>query len=965
MPLDPSDLVTLSRLLDEALDLEAAAAEAWLAKLPAEHRTLVPRLREMLAAHSARSEPGFMADGPKLSPVDDTVARPGERIGPYLLIREIGRGGMGAVWLAERADGMLKRQIALKLPRLAWGTGLAERMARERDIGALLEHPHIARLYDAGVDDRGRPYLALEYIAGEPLDAWCKARALSIRDRLRLFLQVANAVAYAHGRLVVHRDLKPSNVLISPDGQAHLLDFGIATLLDEAEVDRHLTQEQGRVLTPSYASPEQIRGETITVASDVYSLGVLLYELLTGRLPHAVGRQGLAGLEQAILEGEPAAASTRADRADARALRGDLDAILAKALRREPHRRYASVDALSTDVERHLAGETVLAQPDSLAYRLRKTLRRHRVVFAATAAVLLAVVGGAGASLVQAHRANDEAERARLVKEFVVDIFTAQGGPDGALAQMPAQALLERSAGSIDHKFSGQPILQAELYGVVSQMFLSMAKEEQAVSYATRQVELLNTANADRWLIARATLSLAETLNQIFRNSEAPVRLRKVLELAGDDNGLQARAHAALALALMYSAGDTDGAGRQLDLAESALKRGKVSELDRATVLFARADWLGDSAYKSQSEVQPVFDQAIALAIAAEGPNSRLATTARMEAAKIMIRSMHTAAGRSYLNAALATMRAVGGPNDVNAALWEARATGWMFTRHAIPFEQAMSTLQADLAVLHAQNWAVPQTMLAQVELRLGHAYITWGDIERGYPLVVRAEYATNPEPLAQWWHRSNLVEAAQFSDHADEAPALAREMVEIGKGLHQGDQYSYYPLVHALVHAQRYAEAEAALAEYDALPGSAERKAADEKAQVTPDEARLLVALERGHAAELVQMTDHLKPAEGVHTDEAAWLARAAALCAVGRFDESAELFAQWLPRLATDRYDASPQLAYWRARKGLCELGQGKKKGAREMATLASAAIARQPGVSAHLKAPVLELAERLKRS
>ena len=403
----PADLSTLSRLLDEALDLEPAQAQAWLAALPEAHRHLLPQLREMLAEHLQQGHAGFMSDGPKLAggPVDETVARPDDLVGPYRLIREIGRGGMGAVWLAERADGSLKRHVALKLPRLAWGAGLAERMARERDIGALLAHPNIARLYDAGVDAMGRPYLALEYIDGQALDAWCEAKALDVPERLHLFLQVARAVAYAHGRLVVHRDLKPSNVLVTADGQAHLLDFGIAKLLHEAAPgDNDLTQEQGRVLTPHYASPEQIQGETITVASDVYSLGVLLYELLTRRLPfHATSP---AALEAAVLEGEPPLASSRAqDKATARALHGEIDAILGKALKRAPAQRYASVDALAQDIERHLKGETVLARPDSALYRLRKALRRNWVGVSAAAAVLVAVLIGSGVAVLQAQRA--------------------------------------------------------------------------------------------------------------------------------------------------------------------------------------------------------------------------------------------------------------------------------------------------------------------------------------------------------------------------------------------------------------------------------------------------------------------------------------------------------------------------------------------------------------------------------
>ena len=254
MAITPADLTALSRLLDQAMELDGNARAAWMTALPEADRHLEPMLREMLAERDSARTSGFLSSMPELPDQASTnveVAQSGELVGAYRLIREIGRGGMGSVWLAERADGSFKRQVALKLPRLAWGAGLAERMAREREIGALLEHPNIARLYDAGVDERGRPFLALEYIDGVQIDARCKDKALPVRARLKLIVQVARAVSYAHGRLAVHRDLKPSNVLVTPDAQTHLLDFGIAKLLhDTAPGEVGLTQEQGRVLTP-------------------------------------------------------------------------------------------------------------------------------------------------------------------------------------------------------------------------------------------------------------------------------------------------------------------------------------------------------------------------------------------------------------------------------------------------------------------------------------------------------------------------------------------------------------------------------------------------------------------------------------------------------------------------------------------------------------------------------------------
>ncbi|MEI6667486.1 MAG: serine/threonine-protein kinase [Acidobacteriota bacterium] len=503
MALSPHQIETLSKLLDVALELEPTQRETWIASLPPDEQALAEPLREMLANDDKLAAEQRFDQLPKMSQNEEVATR-GEVVGPYRLLHEIGRGGMGSVWLAERSDGSFKRQVALKLPRLAWGAGLAERMAREREIGALLEHPAIGRMYDAGVDERGRPYLAFEYIDGQPIDAWCQSQALSLRQRLTLFLQVIKAVAYAHGRLVVHRDLKPSNVLVTQDGQAHLLDFGIAKLLqDVAQADANLTREQGLVLTPHYASPEQIAGEPITVASDVYSLGVLLYELLTGVLPFAPRRETLAAIEEAVLQGDIVLASTRVkDKATARALRGELDAILTKAMQRDPQRRYATADALAQDIQRHLQGETVSARPDSLGYRLRKGLRRHWVGVSAATAVLIAVLSGTAVALLQARRAerstveaqqaSSRAERARgaadaelRYAEAANEMMTFLLGERGS-KPFTAIEMMARAETLVEHQFAEEPALRAKFQRLLAIMYDDAEEGEKASALVGR-----------------------------------------------------------------------------------------------------------------------------------------------------------------------------------------------------------------------------------------------------------------------------------------------------------------------------------------------------------------------------------------------------------------------------------------------------------------------------------------------
>jgi serine/threonine protein kinase len=425
MSLTADQMARLDRLLDEALDLDQAERELWLRQLSEADQDLLPLLRDALLqdpANLRRTLPRVVLE------TGSREFAPRQRVGPYELIRQIGRGGMAQVWLARRADGAYEREVALKLPVVLRLRGdVAQRFARERDILAALEHPHIARFYDAGMSADGLPYLALEYVPGKSLVAWCDARKLGVSDRVRLFLDVLEAVRYAHERGVLHRDIKPSNVLVTEDGQVRLLDFGVARMLQET--DSPLTRIYGLALTPEYASPEQIEEKTLEPASDIYSLGVLLYELLAGRLPYRL--QGNAVPRALPAAGAPStrvdeeAALSRGTRGSqlARALKGDLDAIVLKALAPDPDRRYRSAAALASDLQRYLDGMPVLARGNSPAYRIGKRIARHPLASLATAGALLAALLGGAWTLVAPQDAPQRDVRAPAADEKSIAVL--------------------------------------------------------------------------------------------------------------------------------------------------------------------------------------------------------------------------------------------------------------------------------------------------------------------------------------------------------------------------------------------------------------------------------------------------------------------------------------------------------------------------------------------------------------
>ena len=425
----------------------------------------------------------------------DPVEEPfvGRQFGAYQVMREIGRGGLGAVYLAARADDEYRKQVAIKLVRRGLDTeDILRRFRSERQILAQLDHPNIARLIDGGTTDDGLPYFVMEYVKGEPINAYCEAHVLPTTERLKLFRKVCAAVTYAHQNLVIHRDLKPSNILVTPEGEPKLLDFGIAKVLSAGEELFTQTIPALRVMTPEYASPEQVKGDRIMTPSDVYSLGVLLYELLTGQRPYRLKTRTPEEIARAITEQEPDRPSTVA-LSNQKSLMGDLDNIVLMAMRKEPARRYASVGQFSEDIRRHLTGLPVVARKDTVSYRTSKFVSRHRIAVAAVALVLVSLVGGMVATLIQVRTAHRERAKAEAISSFLQRMLSASNPALNAHARETKvkDVLDEASRRLALAELSGQPQVKAELQRIVGASYLAigeyaLAKQNLTAALATQ-----------------------------------------------------------------------------------------------------------------------------------------------------------------------------------------------------------------------------------------------------------------------------------------------------------------------------------------------------------------------------------------------------------------------------------------------------------------------------------------------
>lgn len=573
---DPAAFARLRELFHAAVDLPPSEQAQFLAALTADDRTYLAELAELLAANLQTGEPAaaLAAESRELLAEADFTGR---RLGVWQLESLIGEGGMGAVYRAERADGVVRQRAAVKLvhPTLA-SARLHQRFLAERQVLATLEHPGIARLLDAGTSEEGHPYLVMEYVEGSDLERHCAERQLGLDQRLTLFRGVCAAVEYAHRNLVVHSDIKPGNVLVTPDGQVKLLDFGIARLLGTQ--GQEVTQAGGLRLTPAFASPEQLAGGPVTTATDVYSLGVLLYRLLTGRHPYGLAGLPLPAVARTVTEEPPQPPSSAvrqtppaegpseaADsdaslrpplrpRALARALAGDLDTIVLTALRKEPDRRYASVAAMAEDVRRHQQVLPVLARGESLRYRAGKFFRRNRLATIASAVAILSLAAGAGIALWQAREAMRERDRARTearnaeeMNRLLRATLTSADPVRGEGREVKVAALLAGASSRLGTQLTGQPGLEGNLRETLGETYRNLGLLAEAESEFRRAVALHGRAG-DEQSAARARVLRAVALRDQGKLPAAEADLHLALKVLRRNDPTPATAQALDAL---------------------------------------------------------------------------------------------------------------------------------------------------------------------------------------------------------------------------------------------------------------------------------------------------------------------------------------------------------------------------------------------------------------------------------
>lgn len=825
-PVGP-DLRLLARadgLFDRALDLPPSRRPAFLDEECGGDLDLRRLVEELLAASDEDDTrldgggvgaiAGALADGSE----DDTWILDGPapdelplgvRVGPFELVGLLGRGGMGSVYLARRVEGGFDQEVALKVGREGHRSQqFLERFEQERRLLAGLDHPHVARLLEGGSTPRGRPWFALERVDGERIDDHCDRAGLGVRARVELFLQVASAVAYAHSQLVVHRDLKPANILVTRDGRAKLLDFGIAKLLAEEDgaAVAPATRTIHRVFTPEYASPEQMRGESVTTAVDVFQLGLVLYELLTGRRPWA--REGPLAFEagppdaptpSTVWATDDESAEAGQNRgADSRTLRqqlrGDLDAILLKALRPDPRDRYGSVEQLAEDLRRHLDGRPVLARKGTFRYLAGRALRRHRAVAVGSALVLFLLAGWAVTATRQARalteerdRAQAEATRAREVTSFLVDLFEVSG-PDRALGREPtAREILERGADELRTRLDDQPLVRAELLGTVGDVYRKLGLYDESLPMVREAVELAAGPDDNRTLqgadttLARARSRLALLLWQTGELHEASERFAEALD--GDLPDVERAAVLADYGAALFHLGEHEAGDAALQEA-LALQR-RLHGADSAEVAHTLGQ-LAESQFSAgdAAAAEATLRQSLGAARAALGPDHPDVLETLSEIAYLRVAAGDLDEAGRLLDEAIERGTRVLGPDHPGTL-------AFLFTRtrflDAAGRPDEATALRQDLVERFEGVFGRDHVQTLTVLNDLAIAHHDAGRYDEAEPLY-REVLARNRELYGPVHLRvaQNLYNLGQFYSHQDrlaEAERVHREALEVWRG--------------------------------------------------------------------------------------------------------------------------------------------------------------------------------------
>ena len=717
---------------------------------------------------------------------------PGTRVGAYRVVTAIGRGGMGEVYRAARADGLFEQHVALKLLQRE-AVGHVDRFQAERQILARLEHPGIARLHDGGVAEDGRPYMVMEWVDGQPILEWCRQRRCALAERLALFMAICDAVAYAHRNLVVHRDLKPSNILVSRAGEVKLLDFGVAKLVGDS-LQEHT---QNAPLTPAYAAPEQLTQGAVTTATDVYALGMLMFELLSGTHPWRLSDLPLVvGLEKVLNEAPPFVSEVAAEQVDApvppHLLRGDLDAIVAKAVRKEPGRRYESVAGLQADVARSQRHEPIAAREGARLYAISRFLRRHRTLVASVGAIFLILCVSATISAWQARQARLQAERAEQVKSFVLSILSDADIDAGAGAATTAVDLLKSARKRVDAELARQPAIRTELLSTIAYGLVGQGATAEGAEAALEAVTVGDSAlGGDQPLTIAAQVVYGEALVELGRNAEAIAQLQTAVAATSRADArrrdmLEARISGERWLAsALINEGRTDKAVEvsKASLADARAVQSKLSPAALAQVYSSHANIV--TAARADGQVAAARDAIAATQRVAAGRPTVDVLESRMVLGRALVNEGHTREGLDELEKVLPETKALLGASHPDVAgntslLATARLDGGDIRGAIEAYRETLKIEDQQRGESDAFNKGIDRIGLALSELAARQAREALSDLDSAISQLRTVSDDANPYMLRARSSRAlALARLGRIAEAEDEVAQLdARQSV-------------------------------------------------------------------------------------------------------------------------------------------------------------------------------------------